>query len=76
MLRKTDMNNNDQQFLDYVVKSLVNNHNDVKIARTVDEMGVLMTLDASLHLKSMPQIWEKLSADQEILPKLSVPYYE
>ncbi len=34
----------DQQFLDYVVKALVDNPDDVKIKRTVDEMGVLLTL--------------------------------
>lgn len=39
--------NNDQQFLDFVVKSLVDNQNDVKITRTVDEMGVLMTLEVN-----------------------------
>ncbi len=37
--------NDDVQFLEYVVKALVNNPDDVKIKRTVDEMGVLMTLD-------------------------------
>lgn len=37
--------NNDQQFLEYVVKALVENPNEVKINRTVDEMGVLMTLE-------------------------------
>lgn len=43
------MNNsyNDQQFLDFVVKALVDNPNDVKITRTVDEMGVLMTLEVN-----------------------------
>ncbi len=41
------MNNIDQQFLDYVVKGLVDNPNDVKITRTVDEMGVLMTLEVN-----------------------------
>ena len=41
------MNNIDQQFLDYVVKGLVDNPNDVKIARTVDEMGVLLTLEVN-----------------------------
>jgi len=35
---------NDAQFLDYVIKALVENPADVKIARTVDEMGVLLTL--------------------------------
>ncbi len=34
----------DQQFLEYVIKALVDNPNDVKIKRTVDEMGVLLTL--------------------------------
>ncbi len=38
------MNDLDTQFLDYVVKALVDNPGDVKINRTVDEMGVLMTL--------------------------------
>src|SRR3989344_9689749 len=34
----------DTQFLEYVIKALVDNPNDVKIERTVDEMGVLLTL--------------------------------
>jgi uncharacterized protein len=37
----------DTQFLEYVVKALVDHPNDVKIKRTVDEMGVLMTLDVN-----------------------------
>jgi predicted RNA-binding protein YlqC (UPF0109 family) len=36
--------NKDQEFLEYVVKSLVDNPDQVKTTRTVDEMGVLMTL--------------------------------
>lgn len=39
------MNNKDQEFLEYVVKALVDNPQDVKVDRKVDEMGVLMTLD-------------------------------
>jgi predicted RNA-binding protein YlqC (UPF0109 family) len=35
----------DQEFLEYVVKSLVDNPDNVKVNRQVDEMGVLMTLD-------------------------------
>lgn len=35
----------DQEFLEYVVKALVDNPDRVKVARTVDEMGVLLTLD-------------------------------
>ena len=37
----------DKQFLEYVVKALVDNPNDVKIDRTVDEMGVLVTLSVN-----------------------------
>jgi predicted RNA-binding protein YlqC (UPF0109 family) len=44
----------DQQFLEYVVKALVDNPNDVKINRTVDEMGVLLTL--SLHKDDMGKV--------------------
>lgn len=35
----------DIAFLEYVVKALVEHPEEVKIKRTVDEMGVLMTLD-------------------------------
>ncbi|MFA6553891.1 MAG: KH domain-containing protein [Candidatus Paceibacterota bacterium] len=35
----------DQQFLDYVIKALVDNPSEVKTTRTVDEMGVLLTLE-------------------------------
>jgi predicted RNA-binding protein YlqC (UPF0109 family) len=35
----------DQIFIEYVVKAIVNNPNDVKTTRTVDERGVLITLD-------------------------------
>jgi uncharacterized protein len=34
----------DQDWLEYVVKALVDNPQDVKIDRQVDEMGVLLTL--------------------------------
>lgn len=37
----------DVMFLESVVKALVDNPNDVKINRTVDEMGVLITLDVN-----------------------------
>ena len=37
----------DQQFLDFVIKALVDNPQDVKIGRTVDEMGVLLSLDVN-----------------------------
>ena len=44
----------DQQFLEYVVKALVDNPNDVKVVRTVDEMGVLLTL--TVHKDDMGKI--------------------
>ncbi|TSC71600.1 MAG: hypothetical protein G01um101438_1031 [Parcubacteria group bacterium Gr01-1014_38] len=34
----------DVEFLEYVVKSIVDHPDDVKISRTIDEMGVLITL--------------------------------
>lgn len=37
--------NADQQFLEYVIKALVDNPDHVKVSRTVDEMGVLLTLE-------------------------------
>lgn len=37
----------DQEFLEFVVKALVDNPNDVKITRTVDEMGVLLTMSVN-----------------------------
>ena len=37
----------DAEFLNYIVKSLVDNESEVKIDRKVDEMGVLLTLSVS-----------------------------
>ncbi|MEK7650041.1 MAG: KH domain-containing protein [Patescibacteria group bacterium] len=36
--------NADKHFLEFVVKALVDNPDDVKVDRKVDEMGVLLTL--------------------------------
>ena len=44
----------DRQFLEYVVKALVDHPDDVKINRTVDEMGVLLTMD--VHPEDMGKI--------------------
>ena len=35
----------DQQFVEYIVKTLVNNPDKVSIDRTIDEKGVLLSLD-------------------------------
>ncbi len=45
---------NDKQFLEYVVKELVDNPDSVKVDRTVDEMGVLLMLD--VHSDDMGKI--------------------
>jgi predicted RNA-binding protein YlqC (UPF0109 family) len=45
---------NDKKFLEYVVKELVDHPESVKIDRTVDEMGVLLTLD--VHPEDMGKI--------------------
>lgn len=37
----------DQEFVEYVVKMLVDNPNDVKVERKIDERGVLITLDVN-----------------------------
>jgi len=49
---------NDQEFLEYMVKGLVNHPDDVSIKRKVDEMGVLLTL--SVHPDDMGQIIGKM----------------
>jgi len=50
---RNDMEN-DQDFLEFAVKALVDNPDDVKVDRTVDEMGVLLTLD--VHKDDMGKI--------------------
>ncbi len=44
----------DQDFLEYIVKALVDHPDDVKIDRKVDEMGVLLSL--KVNPKDMGQI--------------------
>lgn len=41
----------DQEFIDYIVKSIVDHPDDVKTDRKVDEMGVLLTL--KVHAEDM-----------------------
>ena len=49
-----DKKTNDQEFLAYVVKALVDHPDDVKVDRQVDEMGVLLSL--RVHPEDMGQI--------------------
>ena len=37
----------DQQFVETLVRAIVNNPEDVKTTRTIDERGVLITLDVN-----------------------------
>jgi uncharacterized protein len=37
----------DKDFVEYVVKQLVDNPDDVKVERKIDEMGVLISLDVN-----------------------------
>ena len=37
----------DRDFIEYIVKMLVDNPDDVKVERKIDEMGVLITLDVN-----------------------------
>ncbi|MEK9194636.1 MAG: KH domain-containing protein [Patescibacteria group bacterium] len=44
----------DQEFLEYLVKSIVDHPDDVKVDRKVDEMGVLLSL--RVHPQDMGQV--------------------
>jgi len=60
--------NKDQEFLEYVVKSLVDNPDAVKVSRDVDEMGVLLTLD--IHHEDMGKIIGRRGATAKALRTL------
>ena len=55
----------DHAFLEFVVKSLVDNPEAVSITRTVDEMGVLLTL--TVHPDDMGKIIGKSGKTAEAL---------
>ena len=46
--------NTDQEFLEYLVKSIVDHPEEVKVERKVDEMGVLLSL--KVHVQDMGQV--------------------
>src|SRR3989344_5975646 len=56
---------NDHAFLEFVVKALVDNPDAVAITRTVDEMGVLLTL--TVHPDDMGKIIGKSGKTAEAL---------
>lgn len=49
-----DRQSHDVEFVEYVVKSIVDHPDDVKLDRTIDEMGVLITL--TVNPEDMGQI--------------------
>ncbi|HEX8947003.1 MAG TPA: KH domain-containing protein [Candidatus Paceibacterota bacterium] len=55
----------DQAFLEYVVKALVDNIDAVQVVRSVDEMGVLLTL--TVHPDDMGKIIGKDGATANAL---------
>jgi uncharacterized protein len=62
------MTNNDQEFLEFLVKSIVDHPDDVKVDRKVDEMGVLLTLH--VHLQDMGQVVGRQGATAKAIRSL------
>ena len=60
--------NKDQEFIEYVVKSIVDDVDAVKIERKVDEMGVLITLEVSPL--DMPKIIGKMGNNAKAIRTL------
>lgn len=58
----------DKEFLEYVIKALVDNPDDVKIDRKVDEMGVLLSL--KVNAEDMGQIIGKEGATARAIRNL------
>jgi predicted RNA-binding protein YlqC (UPF0109 family) len=58
----------DQEFLEYIVKSLVDHKESVKVDRKVDEMGVLLSL--KVHPDDMGQIIGKGGATARAIRSL------
>ena len=58
----------DEEFLEYVIKALVDNPEDVKISRKVDEMGVLLSL--KVNSEDMGQIIGKAGSTARAIRSL------
>ena len=58
----------DEEFLEYVIKALVDNPEDVKISRKVDEMGVLLSL--KVNPEDMGQIIGKAGSTARAIRSL------
>ena len=64
----TAKQSSDQDFLEYIVKALVDNPDDVKVDRKVDEMGVLLSLN--VNPEDMGQIIGKAGSTARALRNL------
>ena len=59
---------NDQEFLEYVTKALVDHPEDVKVDRKVDEMGVLLSL--KVNAQDMGQVVGRQGATAKAIRSL------
>ncbi len=58
----------DKEFLEYIIKALVDHPDDVKVNRTVDEMGVLLSL--KINPEDMGQIIGKAGSTARAIRSL------
>lgn len=58
----------DQEFLEFLVKSIVDHPDDVKVDRKVDEMGVLLSL--KVHAQDMGQVVGRQGATAKAIRSL------
>jgi len=58
----------DQEFLEFTIKSIVDHSDDVNVTRTVDEMGVLLTL--KVNAEDMGQVIGKEGSTAKALRTL------
>ena len=64
----TNASSADQEFLEYLVKSLVDHPDDVKVDRKVDEMGVLLSLH--VNAQDMGQVVGRQGATAKAIRSL------
>jgi predicted RNA-binding protein YlqC (UPF0109 family) len=64
----TNSSSADQEFLEYLIKSLVDHPDDVKVDRKVDEMGVLLSLH--VNAQDMGQVVGRQGATAKAIRSL------
>lgn len=63
------MESKDREFTEFVVKSIVDNPDDVKVERTVDDLGVKITID--VNPKDMGQVIGRRGATMDAIRSLA-----